>query len=107
MSEPLLVETVEYLGGDDVVDWAVVGSAYAAERAAQRSVCNVPADGEEWPDDLREAVFRRVAHNLAMRAIPLAVQSTITDIGAATTRVGGNDPEVRRLEAPYRKRKLA
>jgi hypothetical protein len=56
-----------------------------------------------WPSDLVEALCRRVARNLAMRALPLAVQMSNTDMGAVATRLGSSDPEVRRLEAPYRR----
>lgn len=52
-----------------------------------------------WPDDLREALIRRVARNLAMGALPLGVQAT--EVGGMV--LGGKDPEVRRLEAPWRK----
>lgn len=51
------------------------------------------------PSDLAEALKRRVARNLAMRSLPLGVQSD--ELGA--TRVGSVDPEVRRLEGPYRR----
>ena len=57
------------------------------------------ADATAWPDDLAEALFRRVHRNLAMRNLPLAIQSD----GDGGIRIGGNDPEIRRLEAPYRR----
>lgn len=83
---------------------AAIGSAFAAEKAAQARRCRVPAaDATEWPDDLAEALYRRVAVNLALRPLPLAVQAQISEAAVATTRVGGGDPEVRRLETPYRK----
>ena len=107
LGPPEVVDINEYLGTTAPRDPAVLYSSYRAEKAAQRSVCNVPADDAVWPDDLREALCRRVAHNLAMRGLPLGLQESITDAGAAVTRVGGQDAEVRRLEAPYRKRKLA
>lgn len=80
-----------------------VGEALAAETAAQAAVCRIPADVGPYPADLDEALCRRVAHNLAVRAVPLGVEARITDVGAAITRVGGPDAEVRRLEGPYRK----
>lgn len=73
-----------------------IATALAAETAAQRRVCRVPA---EYPDDLREALHRRVARNLAMRGIPLAVLRGDSESG--DTVLPGNDPEVRRLEKPY------
>lgn len=100
------VELVELYLADQGGSWdeTAIASAFAAEKAAQRSVCKVPAEDEDWPEDLVEALGRRVAHNLALRALPLGVQATISEAAATTTRVGGTDAEVRRLEAPYRKR---
>lgn len=92
----------EYLGTE--VSWtdAAITDAVAAESAAQAAVCRLP-DTTDYPADLMEALCRRVAHNLAVRALPLGVQATITDAAALNTYVGGTDAEVRRLEAPYRK----
>ncbi|MGW3619483.1 hypothetical protein [Micromonospora arida] len=70
--------------------------ALDAEAAAQRAVCRV---GAIYPPDLRQALLRRVVHNLAMRQLPLAIEQG--DAGA--TYVPGRDPEVRRLEGPHRK----
>ena len=72
--------------------------ALDAEAAAQRRVCRV---GAVYPDDLREALLRRVARNLAMRGLPLAVLRG--DAEGGDTILPGRDPEVRRLEAPHRK----
>lgn len=80
-----------------------VTDALRTERAAQAQVCRTPADDEEWPADLAEALRRRVAHNLALRALPLGLQTNLTESAVATNRVGGTDAEVRRLEAPFRK----
>jgi len=74
--------------------------ALAAEAKAQARKCRVPAAAATfWPDDLAEALFRRVHRNLAMRNLPLAIQSD----GDGGIRIGSNDPEIRRLEAPYRR----
>lgn len=62
-----------------------------AERAAQRSVCDLP-DGD-LPDDLAKALARRVEINLEQ-----ATDETVR-------RLGGTDEQVRALEAPYRKRR--
>ncbi|HEY0889656.1 MAG TPA: hypothetical protein VGE38_08610 [Nocardioides sp.] len=92
-------------------DAAVVEDALRAEMADQRSRCRVPVDDAGLPryadvPALAEALCRRVAHNLAVRALPLGVQATVTDAAALATQVGGTDAEVRRLEAPHRKRKV-
>jgi hypothetical protein len=48
---------------------------------------------------LVEALHRRVARNLALRALPLGI-ATGED---SAIRVGFRDPEIRRLESPYRR----
>lgn len=50
------------------------------------------------PADLDEALLRRVSRNLAMRKVPLGV--AVSEVEA--TRIGAVDPEIKRLEAPYR-----
>lgn len=102
---PNLAAVKVYLGdngpsySDDVIQ-----EALTAETAAQADVCRIPGEaGDAYPAALDEALCRRVAHNLAVRAVPLGVEARITDVGAAVTRVGGPDAEVRRLEGPYRK----
>ncbi|HEY0700300.1 MAG TPA: hypothetical protein VGD43_21155, partial [Micromonospora sp.] len=92
---------------DDVVDYLgpisatldEVQGALNAEAAAQRSICRV---GAVYPADLREALLRRVARNLALRSLPLAVLQGDAEAGSNTV-LPGRDPEVRRLEAPHRK----
>lgn len=103
----LLASTVAYLGDSE---WTAdeIEAAFLAEQGAQSRVCRVPrlADGTldegSYPADLAEALFRRVAHNLALRRLPLGVSANISEAGVATNRVGGTDAEVRRLEAPWR-----
>lgn len=104
---PTIDEVIAYFGAElqnakreDVV------TAWRAEKSHQRSVCkrHLVADDVEWPDALREALCRRVMHNLALRKLPLGVQADVTETTVATTRVGGTDAEVKRLEAPHRKR---
>lgn len=88
--------------GEAAASWTVdqFTEALAAESKAQARKCRVPAaDATAWPDDLAEALFRRVHRNLAMRNLPLAIQSD----GDGGIRIGSNDPEIRRLEAPYRR----
>lgn len=72
-------------------------SALDAEAAAQRSVCRVPA---AYPADLREALLRRVGANLARRKLLLQGEATDSEFPQV---LPGRDPEVRRLEAPFRK----
>jgi hypothetical protein len=92
---PTLAEVVAYLGGRNVTG---VDGAYRAELGAQRDKCGERA---EYPDQLREALYRRVSRNLAMRQLPLAMSGGDAEAGPAL--IPGNDPEVRRLEAPWRR----
>jgi hypothetical protein len=105
VAAPTSEQTAAYLA-DNGGSWEAeqIDGAFAAEKAAQSAVCTVPADDADWPEDLAEALMRRVAHNLALRALPLGVQASLSEGGVAQTRVGGTDAEVRRLEGPYRKR---
>ncbi|MBQ1042369.1 hypothetical protein KBX03_07605 [Micromonospora sp. C72] len=97
---PTVADVYVYLGGDGAQSWsdAERQDALDAEAAAQRAVCRVPA---AYPADLRQALLRRVARNLAMRQLPLGVLQGDAEIGGGI--MPGRDPEVRRLEAPYRK----
>lgn len=103
MSAPTIVTVKSYLGTDHSWSDDDLTGALIAEKAAQARRCRVPQDDAVWPADLAEALYRRIAANLANRALPLGVSTTLSDMNAATTRVGGLDREVRRLEAPWRK----
>lgn len=99
--DPRLAPLKAYLGGKAAL-WpdAPLLAALDAETAAQARRCRVPA---EVPADLTEALYRRVARNLAMREVPLGMQAAVGEFGAALAKVG-NDAEIHRLEAPHRKR---
>jgi hypothetical protein len=75
---------------------AVIESAIAVEASAQAKVCRI---GDPYPPDLLEALKRRVMRNLSMRGQPAIVLRTENGVSFTPT----NDPEVRRLESPYRK----
>lgn len=75
-------------------DWRAY-AAIQAEKAAQAKVCKI----DPYTNDLQEALLRRVVRNLAMRNVPLGVQMDET----GGTIIGSRDPEIRRLEGPYRK----
>lgn len=82
-----------------------LGDVLAAEIALQAKVCRIPVDPTDPPSDafpapLRTALFRRVARALALKGIPLAVLQGDAETG--TTYLPSNDPEVRRMERPYR-----
>lgn len=100
MAIPDAASITAYLGTTVSFTPQEMAEALAAETAAQAKVCTIPA---VYPADLAEALKRRVAHNLALRSLPLGIQASITDVAVATTRVGGTDAEVARLERPYKK----
>lgn len=95
---PAIADLDEYLGTHSFTDDQLT-DALDAEAAAQRKACKVPA---AYSEDLRQALLRRCARNLAFRRVPLSVLQGDADAGT-TNAYPGRDPEVRRLEAPYRK----
>jgi hypothetical protein len=84
--------------GDIARGWSddEIAQGLLSETAAQAAVVKA---GDLTRPDVVEALHRRVAHNLATRALPLGVQQN----DSAFNTVSSNDPEVRRLERPYRK----
>jgi hypothetical protein len=96
---PTVADCAAYLA-EVASSWSTtaITDAFNAERSAQRDKCG---ERNPYPDSLREALLRRVARNLAMRRLPLAMAGGDADGGPAI--IPGNDPEVRRLERPYRR----
>jgi hypothetical protein len=81
-------------------------AAIATETIAQAQKVQVAAAiaaGDTAAID--EALHRRVQANLARRALPLGVISASGD-GTPATYLPGTDPEIRRLEGPWRRRKM-
>ena len=78
---------------------AVLNQVISVEQAAQARKCY--GTGGQYPD-LNEALSRRVQANLAKRALPLGVIESSGDAGGRGYMPSW-DPEVRRLEAPFRK----
>jgi hypothetical protein len=70
----------------------------AAEQSAQRARCRL----DPYAPDLAEALLRRVQRNIAMSALPIGITEASGDAGNRSY-VPGSDPEIRRLEAPYRR----
>lgn len=77
-----------------------LSSALAAENNDQATKCRIPT---VRPEALDEALKRRVARNLAMRKVPLGIAASEIE----ATQVRAMDPEIKRFEAPYRRRGLA
>ncbi len=105
MAIPTTEDVVEYLGDaaerwtdDGGTTYPAIDQHISSETAAQASVCTVPTP---YPDPLALALLRRVQRALAMRSLPLSVLQGDSESGS--TFLPGRDPEVRRLEAPYRK----
>lgn len=95
---PNLAAVKAYLGTVSYTD-PEIQTALDAEIAAQDGACKVPA---VYNNDLKEALFRRVARNLNLRNKPLAVLQGDSEAGTSLV-LPGRDPEVRRLEARYRR----
>lgn len=95
---PQLADANTYLGAHSWTD-DDVQEALDAETDAQADICVIPA---AYPKSMRNALLRRVARNLAMHRIPLAVLQG--DAEAGTSNVLPTwDPEISRLEKPYRR----
>ena len=94
---PTVDDVAAYLGPTSV-DEATLADALAAETAAQASEC---VTGPTYGADLRQALLRRVARNLALRGLPLAVLQG--DSEAGSTVLPGADSEIDRLERRYRR----
>lgn len=92
------LDDLGYLGANSWTD-DEIQDALDAEAAAQRRVCRVPA---AYPADLRQALLRRVAVNLARRGLPLSMLQGDAE-GGGTAPLPANDAEVRRLERAHRK----
>jgi hypothetical protein len=98
---PTTSDCLAYLGDISATDGEIL-DALTAEAAAQRARCRVPA---VYPPDLRQALLRRVARNLAARAMPLT-SFTSFEGGGTSQRVPRVDAEIARFEGPYRRRKV-
>lgn len=84
---------------DDTYSDTTLAYVLTAETEAQAAFLKKNVVVATHPD-LVQALFRRCARNLAMRALPLA----LTEGENGSSYVGARDPEIRRLEAPYRRR---
>lgn len=72
-----------------------------AEQANQALSCRVPELVDDFPPALAQAIYRRVAREVAGRGVPLGlVGDAASEAGAQ--RLATFDAEVERLEGPYR-----
>lgn len=104
MAAPITVSDVNaYLGESS---WsspsasAQVQGAIDAEYANQLRKCRVIGASASYPVDLREALLRRTARNLAMRSAPLAVMPG-PDGETVAGFIPRMDSEIRRYESPW------
>jgi hypothetical protein len=107
MALPTVEDVTSYLNGRDGAasswDAGEVENAYNAELANQKTHVRITYfidDGDLYTSDLAEALKRRVARNLAMRGVPLAVLQGDESSPVFITRL---DSEIRRYEGPYKK----
>lgn len=99
---PDLAAVKAYLGVDHTWSDADIADALAAETAAQSRRCLVTP----YEVDLGQALKRRVARNLAARAVQVTTYTSFEG-GASTQRVPTRDPEINRLEGPFIKAVVA
>lgn len=111
-----LDEVIEYIGEanltrfavevDEVITYPQVQDALNAEAVTQLGKCTYPVPTVARPNPdlsaLHEALKRRVQRNLAMR--PLSLGSQVNEDSGMVIRPPNVDSEIRRFEAPYRKR---
>ena len=90
-----LADAKSYLGDVTATD-AQVACAVQVEQAAQARRCRV----DDFGPDLRGALLRRVARNLAAAQVPIAQFSSFDGVSTGA-RVTATDPEIERLERPY------
>ena len=97
---PTLQQVKNYLK-DSAKGWSdeEIQNALDAETVDQANKCSI---GAAYPASLAEALKRRVRRNLALRGIPLGVQTS----EAGPIYIGGLDKEIRRYEASYPKLKV-
>lgn len=101
-ASPTAADLDDWLGGETEHSWtdADLTAALAAETLAQMRVCRVPAT---YPPDLHEALLRRAARSLAMRRQLTAEPRGEGDVDLPAVLSPYTDPEIRRLEKPYRR----
>jgi hypothetical protein len=95
---------------DDVRKWvnvpatsvsdAQLSQVITSERLNQAASCTVPLAEADYPEDLAQSLYRRVARQLAGRQIPLGIVGDGSEYGPAT--LATFDAEVERLEGPRR-----
>lgn len=69
-----------------------------SETLIQAAYCDSP---DPYPDSLLQALYRRVARVVAARGVPLGLAGVESETGG--TRLPSFDPEIERLEGPYRR----
>lgn len=91
-----------YIGTGLSYDRDEIGASLASETLAQARVCNIP-DEPSYPADLATALCRRVARALQMKSKPLGYEPGAE---GGLSYISAYDSEIRRLEAPFRKRPI-
>lgn len=94
MPAPTPTEALAWVNADGSNhDLATVTAALATETANQAHRCTQPAEEDDWPVDLAEALLRRVQRNLVTKPLPLGVandyEREIARLESAHRIVGG------------------
>jgi len=74
-----------------------------AEVALQAATCDLTPtdpDSTDYPPEMTQALYRRVARQVAARGLPLGLTDVVGEYGPA--RIPTYDAEIARLEAPRR-----
>lgn len=100
VNQPTLAEVKAWLGITTDTSDAVIDEAYQSALEAQQDL-RFPSNsqGRYYPHQLRQALLLRVRRLVARRDSPVGVLG-FGDYGAVN--VGSSDPDVTRLEAPYK-----
>lgn len=83
-----------------VVDDAQLQRVLDGEMAVQAQLCSVPVDPEPLPDELVQALYRRVARVIRLRSLPTGMVGDSDEFGPI--QAARHDAEITRLEATHR-----
>jgi hypothetical protein len=100
-ARPTLVEVREWIGVPaTVLTDAQLGQVLDAESDKQAAYCLIPAEPDAFPAALSQALYRRVAREVAARSVPLGLLGDGIEYGPS--RLPALDAQVESHEAPYR-----
>lgn len=100
-TRPGLVEVRDWIGVPaTVLTDAQLTQVLDAESEKQAAYCLIPDDPAAFPSALAQALYRRVAREVAARSVPLGLLGD--GVEYAPSRLPLFDAQVENHEAPYR-----